>query len=399
MKITIGNIISDNKQYADIICRISWYFLPVIEQISEIEFFSSNALINLKPEPGDIPGYFRLSALKETIQILSKIKVIETDQNNWRMMLKDRLYSLDVDNLLLVTDETSFPKIGMPGQKPTINVTSVDHKRTLFETSNYLFYLFKWQKTEERINQYKKRFLNLKKISSWDKVMLLGSGPSLDNFNYENYMDFEFIPVNSIVKNKKLLEITTPKVIIASDPIFHSGPSRYAEVFRENLIEAMNQYGSYFIFPLRDAEIYEYYLPKTLKNKLIGIPYNYSGSLNLDFETKFSVNATENVMTLFQLPIAAWLSDNIALAGFDGRPKEKNDYFWEHSIMNQINEEMESVKEMHEKFFDRDYDEYLDEHDNVLHDYLISLAKERKLIYLQTPSYLKSLLSLPKLLM
>ena len=251
MKITIGNIISDKKQYADIVGRISWYFLPAIDQISEIEFFSLNSVINPVPKPDDVPKYFRISALNEVSKISPKIKIVQTTHKNWELLIKERIYSLDEDNLLLVTDEKSFPKVGIPGQKPTLNITSVDHKRTLFETSNYLFYLFKWQKTEDRLNEYKKRFLNLKKISSWDKVMLLGSGPSLDDFDFENYLDFEFIPVNSIVKNKKLLEITKPKIIIGSDPVFHSGPSRYAEAFRENLIEAMKQYGSYLIFPLR----------------------------------------------------------------------------------------------------------------------------------------------------
>ena len=70
-------------------------------------------------------------------------------------------------------------------------------------------------------------------------------------------------PISSINQINKCVSIlkTKPKIIIASDPIFHSGPSRYAEIFRENLIEAMNKYGTYFIFPLRDAEIYEYHLP------------------------------------------------------------------------------------------------------------------------------------------
>jgi hypothetical protein len=394
MKITIGNIIDDQKQYADIVCRISWYFLPAVDQISEIELFSLNGSINSVPKPDDVPKYFRNSALNEISKISPKIKIVPTDQKNWELLLKERIYSLNSDNLLLITDEKSFPKVAIPGQKPIINITSVDQETTLFETSNYLFYLFKWKKTQERTDRYKKRFLNLKKICSWDKVMLLGSGPSLDDFNFENYLDFEFIPVNSIVKNKKLLEKTKPKIIIASDPVFHSGPSRYAEAFRENLIEAMNQYGSYFIFPLRDAEIYEYYLPKTLRNKLIGIPFNYSGSLNFNFETNFFVNATENVMTLFQLPIAAWLSDKIAFAGFDGRPREENNYFWKHSIKNQFQEEMENIKKCHHSFFERDYDKYIQNHSEQLKKYIKELENDNKFFENFTFSFIDCLESI-----
>ena len=201
--------------------------------------------------------------------------------------------------------------------------------------------------------------------------MLVGSGPSIEKFKFEKYSEYEAIPVNSIVKNEILLGKIQPKIIIASDPVYHSGPSRYAEKFRQALVSAMKKFGSFFIFPLRDSAIYEYYLPDGLKENLIGIPFNYSGNLNYNLQHSFSVNATENVLTNLQIPISAFLSDDISMVGYDGRGNVVEDKLWDYSNESQFNEEIASLIECHPSFFKRDNEKYLQKHDSVLSQYFI----------------------------
>ena len=379
MNIIVGNLVQTREEYADIIARISWYFLPVIGQISNIEFFLSNNSIEKIPSKHDIPNYFRKSAKTQISKILPKIVVHICSDNLWKRTLSEKIYSEDVSNLILIFDETKFPKIEASGKKLLAKVTSVDKEGMFYETSNYLYYLYSLSETIKRAETYKHRLSQLKNKYRWGKILLVGSGPSIEKFPFEKYSEYEAIPVNSIVKNKNLLGKIKPKIIIASDPVYHSGPSRYAEKFREALVSAMREFGSFFIFPLRDAEIYEYYLPDEFKEKLIGIPFNYSGNLNYNFLHSFSVNATENVLTNLQIPISAFLSDDISMVGYDGRGNVVGDKLWNYSNESQFNEEIDTLMQCHPSFFRRDNEKYLKKHDAVLGQYFLELNRQKKI--------------------
>ncbi|MBA5778046.1 glycosyltransferase family 2 protein [Stappia sp. F7233] len=224
--------------------------------------------------------------------------------------------------------------------------------------------------TQEQLNLSKGRFEKLRASIDTDNIYIFGTGTSLGSVDFDRLDDGEFIATNSMIRNREVLEKMAPRIIVASDPIFHAGPSTYAARFRQDLIDAMRTYGSCYIFPMRDYGAYCAYLPEDLHEKLIPVPISSSHGMNLRFPEDFFVGATSNVMTLFLLPLAASLGKRITLAGFDGRPIGNNEYFWSHSKAFQYDAEMGAIQDAHPAFFGIDYDEYYEIHCRTLKTYL-----------------------------
>lgn len=213
----------------------------------------------------------------------------------------------------------------------------------------------------------------LKKNKTKDKAFCFTSGPSFDT-----YKDFKIdknslkVICNSIVKNKEFLDyIGNADIVAFADPVFHFGPSEYAETFRKDVITFLDESDAYAIIPDYNLPLMIYHYPK-LKNKLIGMP-TQNKKFNFPSSTNFNVKGSANILTLFMLPIASSISNNIFIIGADGRKKEEK-YFWKHSSAAQYNDKMESAFETHPSFFrDRDYEDYYEEHCSFLED-LISFG-------------------------
>ncbi|MXN67196.1 glycosyltransferase [Stappia sp. GBMRC 2046] len=224
--------------------------------------------------------------------------------------------------------------------------------------------------TAEQLKLSRERFEKLRASIDTDDIYIFGTGASLSSVDFDLLEEGEFIATNSMIRNREVLEKMAPRIIVASDPIFHAGPSTYAARFRQDLIDAMRTYGSCYVFPMRDYGAYLTYLPEDLHEKLIPVPISNSHGMNLRFPEDFCVGATSNVMTLFLLPLAASLGKRITLAGFDGRPIGNNEYFWSHSKDFQYDAEMDEIQDAHPAFFSIDYDEYYEVHCQTLKAYL-----------------------------
>jgi glycosyltransferase involved in cell wall biosynthesis len=223
------------------------------------------------------------------------------------------------------------------------------------------------------------------------KAYVFGTGPSLASVADNDYSDGDCYVANSIVKNRDLLRRIRPRALVAADPIFHTGCSAYAAEFRKQLIEVLDEFDLYFFVPVRDYYIYESVLPVRHHDRLACIPYDDKAPYNINLTEHFYVNGTSNVLTLFLLPLAASFHDEICVLGCDGRPRAENQYFWSHDPASQFGELMQAAMQAHPAFFSIDYNDYYDEHLEVLRAAIEVIEKADKSLVSLTPSHIPAL--------
>jgi len=216
---------------------------------------------------------------------------------------------------------------------------------------------------------------------------IFGTGPTLEDVDLETFENCNVIVTNSMVKRFAFIKKTRPVAIIASDPIFHAGCSQYAAKFRKMLVRAMDATDAYFVHPMRDVGVYTHVLPPRLHDRMIAVPVLPADAPNLELDRRYWVKAVPNVMTQFLLPLSATVSKRIYMAGFDGRPREDNSYFWPHSAKDQINEEMDSIRDAHPSFFNVSYSDYYEGHIKDVEVYLDAVERKGVECISLTPSY------------
>ena len=99
-------------------------------------------------------------------------------------------------------------------------------------------------------------------------------------------------------------------------------------------------------------------------------------------------------MTNLMLPAAFLLSDQIEVAGCDGRNPNEN-YYWRHNAATQYSDElMQTVFDAHIGFFKfRSYADYYDEHCAQLEEFFQVAEHTGKTVSGITPSHIPALLS------
>ena len=230
---------------------------------------------------------------------------------------------------------------------------------------------------------------NLNKHKS--KSYCFVTGPSFDR-----YKEFHFEPdsfkviCNSTVKNDEFLEyIGSPDLLVFADPVFHFSPSEYSAVFRDEVLKVHEKYKPYIIVPFDTVGLLLAHYPQ-LKDRIIGMkgkkdPFNFPTPQNL------WIKSSANILTLYMLPMASSIADEINIIGADGRnPDEK--YFWQHSKSAQFGDLMNTVFETQPSFFrDRDYKDYYEEHCNFLNDLIEHGEGKGKKYFSLTKSYIPAL--------
>lgn len=224
--------------------------------------------------------------------------------------------------------------------------------------------LFLTKEIKKKNNSLLKETL-IKVKNKKNDILLIGSGPSTNlinelNINYDNTLS---IICNSVIKNKELLKKINPTIMVASDAVFHSGYSKYACDFREALIEGLDLIKDMiFIVPSRDFHLYTKNLPIRFKNRIFAIESKKKKKFNINITKELYLKSTSNVLTLMMLPIAASLSDNIKLLGFDGKTKEDKNIFWKYDEKSQFINTLETTKLAHPAFYKVNYDKYYNIH-------------------------------------
>lgn len=230
----------------------------------------------------------------------------------------------------------------------------------------------------------------LNKNSEKEKSYVFGTGPSLENaFKFDFFNGFNVI-CNSTVKNNKLLDHIKPDLLVFADPVFHFSPCEYASRFRDDAISVIKKYDCYCLIPNFTVPLILAHYPD-IRHNVIGIPLEIIEEFNFPDNKKFYIKSTANILTLFMLPIASAVTNKISILGCDGRQKNEN-YFWKHNESTQYSHLMKTVFDMHPSFFrDRIYQDYYDEHCNVLKELIEYGETKGKEYYSLTPSYIPAL--------
>lgn len=241
------------------------------------------------------------------------------------------------------------------------------------------YYTFTKKEQETYIELSKKNFSNLMiKHSKKTKAYCFTTGPSFDTYKSINF-DKNALKVicNSIVKNSDFLHhIGGADILTFADPVFHFGPSDYAETFRKDAINFIKENDAYIIVPDYNVPLLLSHYP-SIKNNLIGMAAD-NPRFNFPSLENFSIKGSANILTLFMIPLASSIVDEVYMFGADGRNKEEK-YFWKHSSTAQYNEKMESAFITHPSFFrDRDYEDYYDVHCSFLENLIIHGESKEK---------------------
>lgn len=229
-----------------------------------------------------------------------------------------------------------------------------------------------------------------RKARDYESAFVFATGPNLDRA-----WDFEFpentlkIICNSIVRNDELLDHIDPDVLVFADPVFHFGPSKYADTFRRDAIETLRKYDCVGVIPPRYRSLLLGHYPNL---NVISLKSEEMDDPRFPSHDDLLVMNTSNIMTLYMLPIASSLTDEVYIVGADGRAKDES-YFWEHNESAQYEDElMETAVYCHPSFFrDEIYSDYYKEHVRTL-DELIRYGESRDIDYYSlTDSYIQTL--------
>lgn len=210
------------------------------------------------------------------------------------------------------------------------------------------------------------------------RAFVLGSGPSIQEiFKLDLTPDDLVIACNSLVKNHKLLAYVRPAIFTFADPVFHFGRSTYACRFREYVTAADSNMNFVCIVPPEHGLLLALHYPH-LVPRLIVMP---SGrEFNLPTPSQRSVLATANIMTLYMLPIASAMAQEVYIVGADGRV-ESDHCFWKHDQDSQFGDLMKTAFDAHPSFFrDRDYKAYFSKHCNTM-EAMITEGERRGIRY------------------
>ena len=225
------------------------------------------------------------------------------------------------------------------------------------------------------------RFAELaRSAADYDEAFVFATGPSLSEAtDYEFPDDSLKIICNSIVRDDELLAHLEPDVLTFADPVFHFGPNRYADTFRGDALDVLRTYDCVGVVPPEYRTLLAGHYGSDLP--LVGVDRVRDWSPNFPSAEDLRVWATGNIMTLYMLPIASALVDDVYVVGADGREEDES-YFWEHDDDAQYDDElMRTVADTHPSFFrDRIYEDYYQRHVEILTE-MIEYGERRGVDY------------------
>lgn len=233
----------------------------------------------------------------------------------------------------------------------------------------------------------------IRKLPRRKKAYLLCTGPSLSRFAEFDFSDGYVIGCNSVVSNPALMKHARPEFIVASDPIFHFGPSIYAEQFRRDLAAAAREYPFLFL----TLGVYHHLLGPHVelsRERICEVPHTIDTGTD-KLTARWAVPRTANIMTMFMLPLAHTIAKEIHIIGADGREPGET-YFWKHDPSSQLTDKMQAIKDCHPAFFERrDYVDYYDTHCDIVQKQVSQIEREGGRVFSLTPSFIPALRDRP----
>lgn len=214
------------------------------------------------------------------------------------------------------------------------------------------YYSYSSIKNELKNKVLLNRFSEIKNaLKSHNKAYLFGTGPSLIGATDFDFSDGIRIVCNTIVKSDRLWEHIKPNIVVAGDAIHHYSNTEYAKNFRKDLLNRLAMDDKLvFIYPCD----FHAYIRKEFSqaNSCQLLPILNSSSVNplKHVNTFFSKPATENVLTMLQLPISISLSRVVYFIGYDGKRKGDSG-FWKSSDEYNYIDDMNELKFQYPAFF------------------------------------------------
>ena len=362
--------ISSYEKLNEFYWTLTYYLYPIRDKINNIYIYSELKLdsLNLNENLSDEIKYFN--------ELKSKFHTIDKNSINTKSY-----------NVILINDQIEGnSKLYKYDKKYMVDFKeNKEASETLINISQDFT---DKKEMEEVLRESEFKLKKINKELTKNKVLLCGSGPTIDNFDI-NYQNYDVMICNSIVKNRKFLKQARPKYLMFGDPIFHPGPSKYAEKFREDVRFLIEEYDTQIFTLSRDYAIYKNVFEKKYLNNFSFVPMKKINNYNSDLLKDFYIKGTGNILTLLMFPIAFSLYDEIMLAGFDGRKKEENSYYWKHSNKNQYDDLLEEIKFIHSGYFKKNnffYDQYYENHIETVNKWLDLSKNNNKKITSLTPS-------------
>lgn len=195
------------------------------------------------------------------------------------------------------------------------------------------------------------QYLTRLQTKKYPRTYVFGTGPSLGKMYLNDYSDGYRIVCNSIVKDKATWQHIQPHLFVAADPVNHFGISSYAKQFRKDFIARFKEHPSVIlVYP----DLYHVFMIRAFPDfaeRFCPIPtVNAYHSINTNLINNYWLKDPDNILTLLLLPLAATLTKEIRLVGFDGRQK-KDKYFWDHSQKHNYNDLISTVKDTHPSYY------------------------------------------------
>lgn len=260
---------------------------------------------------------------------------------------------LPQNNIFLVAEKSLIKKIN---KELLTNVYCMDEDNDKDEGVNWHVLLTNLNKHTERkgINTGKTiltTVIRRLKEQSLSKTYIFGTGPSLGKYHQRDFLDGYRIVCNSIVKDRDTWDYIKPHILLAVDAVFHYGISPYANKFRADLHKRLLEDRNFVLVYPSLFHLFMIYNYPQYQHRFIPIPVNFGNfDINMNILDNFWLPHPENIITYAFLPIAATLTKNIFLWGFDGR-KKNDKYFWSHSQKHNYHNLIKSVENTHPAFF------------------------------------------------
>lgn len=351
LKVLVTPTRNDENDLNELYWRLIYYLFPIKNKIDSITLVT-----NLKFSPLEKP-----KNLTDEIYKFKSIKdkfLFSTPEE-----IKSKLF-----DLVLISDEKNKFIFKKFRHLQNYLIDYVGNKEASEWMINISYDLKEQKVLDDALERGKEKFISLKSEIKNKKVLLCGSGPSIDSLEVIS-KQYDVMICNSIVKNHEFLKKSKPKYLCFADPIFHPGPSKYAEQFRKDVKKVIEDFNPTIFTLLRDYPLYSELFSSDELDNFIFLPMQKSEKYNYEIEKEFYIKGSGNILTLLMFPVAFNLYNQIDLAGFDGKKIKDDQYYWKHSSQNQYEKLLEDIKFVHPGYFAKEnefYNFYYQNHLNTI---------------------------------
>ncbi len=316
--VTYYPIFDDSDELTSHYYRACWYLPNMNNRLKNVYLFADSEVQLM-----DCPQY--MTNKTNTVDHI----IVDYNTDEYEKYLEEA-------NVILIwreseTEEEKWKKSG----KKVVHVETNNEES--IEYGKYCSLLWSCIKTNEEkqalIENSRNRFLEISdriKSKNYTTSCVFGTGPSIDEALSFDFSDCFCVVCNSIVQNRELLDHIKPWFITAGDVVSHLGVSKYAEVFRKDLINYLCQSDTYMITTAPYGYILIEQCPE-IADKIILVEQGLK-KMNMDLCKDFLLPTKDSTLNIHMLPLANTFGKTIYFLGCDGKnPNGNNEDFWAHS--------------------------------------------------------------------